>query len=164
MLWFCKPTQENHFDVPSLREHNLEIRGRPRTKLKPYCSSSMPAMRFCACSHMVIETEHSISGGSRSTLSVAETGCVSMQSWVCPQVVLPRAPDPLALKPFLSRFFVVCSMCWVGIWVRGVVKCSCSMHRRFEIYDFFQVAQSCILGGIWTCRGVKPWDQARNVP
>ena len=147
----------------ALREYNLEIGGRPRTNSKPYCFLWICTMRFRACLHAVIEPEQS-SGGFRSTLSLAGTGCVSMQSWVSRQVVLRRAPDPLALKPFLSRSFVVCSMCWVGIWVRGVVKSSRSMRPRFDIYDFFQVAQSCILGGIWTCRGVKPWDQAGNIP
>ena len=87
-------------------------------------------------------------------LSIAETGCVSMQSWVSPQLVLRGAPDQVALKPFLSRSFVVRSMCWVGIWVRGVIECSRSVRRRFQIFEFFQVAQLRILGGIWTCRGV----------
>ena len=84
-------------------------------------------------------------------LSALKTGCVLQPSWVSPEVLLRGAPDTLCAKPFLSRSFVVCSTCWVGIWVREVIKCNCFVRRRFDIRRFFQVAWSRILGGIWTC-------------
>ena len=88
-------------------------------------------------------------------LSALKTGCVFQPSWVSPQVVLRRAPDTPCVKPFLSRSFVVCSTCGVGIWVREVIKCNRFMRWRFDIWQFFQVARSRILGGIWTPRGVR---------
>ena len=97
-------------------------------------------------------------------LSTAATGCVFWPSWVSPQVVLRGAPDPPALKPFLSRSFVVRSTCWVGISVRGVINCSCYMRRRFDMWQFFQVAQSRNLGGILTCCGVRPPNIAHYDP
>ena len=106
----------------ALREYNVEVRGHSPTKSKPhYCSSICP-MWFCACLHMVIERELS-SGGFWSKLWALEIGCFFGPSWVSPQVVLQRAPDPLAFKPFLWGSFVVCSTCWVGTWVREVIKC-----------------------------------------
>ena len=82
---------------------------------------------------------------------MGEAGCVSMRLCVSLQMVLWGALDPLAVEPFYSRSLMVRSMCQVGIWVRGVLKCSRSTHRRFDIFEFFPVAQSRILGGIWTC-------------
>ena len=89
-------------------------------------------------------------------LSALKTGCVFQPSWVFSQVVLRGAPDTPSVKPFLSRSFVVYSTCCVGIWVREVIKCSRFMRWRFDIWQFFQVARSRILGGIWTGRGVRP--------
>ena len=85
-------------------------------------------------------------------LSALKTGCVFQPSCVSPQVVLRGAPHTLSVKPFLSRSFVVCSTCWVGIWVREVIKFNRFVRWRFDIWHFFQVARSRILGGIWTCR------------
>ena len=70
-------------------------------------------------------------------LIAQETGCVFGPSWVSPHAVLQGAPDPPAFKPFLSRSFVVGSTCWVGIWVRGVIKCSCFMCRRCVTVGIF---------------------------
>ena len=85
-------------------------------------------------------------------LSALKTGCVFQPSCVSPQVILRAAPDTLSVKPFLSRSFVVCSTCCVSIWVREVIKCNRLVRWRFDIWHFFQVAWSRILGGIWTCR------------
>ena len=79
-------------------------------------------------------------------VSIAETGCVSMQSWVSTQLVLRGAPDQVALKPFLSRSFVVRSMCFVGIWLRGVRKCSRSVRRRFQIFRVFSSRAVAYIG------------------
>ena len=85
-------------------------------------------------------------------LAALKAGCVFQASCVSPQVVLRGAPDTLCVKPFLSRSFVVCSTCWVGIWVREVIKCNRFVLRWFDIWRSFQFARSRILGGIWTCR------------
>ena len=88
-------------------------------------------------------------------LSPLKMGCVFQLSWVSPQVVLRGAPDTPCIKQSLTRYFVVCSTCWVGIWVCEVRKSNRFMRWRFDIRQFFQVARSRILGGIWTCRGIR---------
>ena len=75
-------------------------------------------------------------------LSTPEMGCIFWPLWVSPRSILRGALDPLAFKPFLSRSFVVCSTCLVDIFVRKVIKCSCCMRWRFDIWQFFQIAQS----------------------
>ena len=89
-------------------------------------------------------------------LSALIIGCVFQPSWVSPQAVLRGAPDTPSFKPFLSRSFMVRSTHWVGIWVCKVIKYNCFMRWRFDIWRLCQVARSRILGGIWTCRGVRP--------
>ena len=89
-------------------------------------------------------------------LTALKTGCNFQPSWVSPQVVLRGPPDTPSVQPFGWRSFVVCSTYWVGIWVREDIKCNRFMRWRFDIWQFFQVARSRILGGIWTCRGVRP--------
>ena len=139
----------------ALREYSVEVRGHPPTKSKPYCCPLIRTVWFCARLHVVIGRELS-SGGFRSMLSTPETGYI-FGPCVSPQVVLQGAPGPPAFKLFLSRSLVG-STCWVGIWVREVIKCNCFMRRGFGIRRFFQVAQSHILGGIWICHAGKPWD------
>ena len=70
-------------------------------------------------------------------LLALKTGCVFQPSCVSLQVVPRGAPDPPSVKPFLSRSFVECSTCRVGIWVREVIKCNRFMRQRFDIWQFF---------------------------
>ena len=72
-------------------------------------------------------------------LSALKTGCVFQPSCVSPQVVLRGAPDTLSVKPFLSRSFVVCSTCWVGIWVREVIKCNRCVVGGLTFGTFFKL-------------------------
>ena len=84
-------------------------------------------------------------------MSLAKTGCLFWPSWVSLQVLVQVTPEPTAFKLFLSGSFVVHSTCEAGIRVGEKIYCRWLVRWVVDILQLFEVAQWCVLGGIWTC-------------
>ena len=113
----------------------------------PLCGHRMQAVKWRVL-------EHAVSGGN---------GLCFLAIMGLPPSGSARSPGSIYLQTFFIKVLPG-STCWVGIQVREVIKCSRLVCPRFDIWQFFQVAQAPILGGIRTCCGVRPRDEAHNDP